>query len=182
MKKSEARRPGWRPAALGIAAGLAVASCAVGPNFTAPAPPAISDASHPYGEAPLPAMTASAPGPTGVPQSFAMGQDIPAQWWQVYHSDGLDQLMVEALAHSPTLASAQAALREARENATAQAGSTQFPSVSAQFGAERERSPSSLVGVPAGTTFNVFTAALNVSYTLDVFGANRRELEALEAA
>lgn len=182
MKKSQARRPHWRPAALGLAVALAVSSCAVGPNFHEPDPPAIADASRPYGESALPASTASAPGPTGVAQSFATGQDIPADWWQVFHSDALDQLIREALAHSPTLASAQAALRAARENVAAEYGSTQLPSVSAQFSAERLKEASSLQGVPAGTTFNVFTAQLNVAYTVDVFGANQRELEALRAA
>jgi NodT family efflux transporter outer membrane factor (OMF) lipoprotein len=182
MKKSQARRPDGWPTALGLAVALAVSSCAMGPNFREPEPPAIADASHPYSEVPLPAATASAPGPTGLAQSFATGQDIPAEWWQVFHSDALDQLIREALAHSPTLASAQAALRAAQENAAAQLGSTRFPSVSAQLGAERQRAASSLQGVPAGTTFNVFTASLDVAYTVDVFGANQRELEALRAA
>ena len=36
--------------------------------------------------------------------------------------------------------------------------------------------------MPAGTVYNVFNVAANVSYTLDLFGGNRRELEALQSA
>ena len=166
-----------------VAGGLMVfAGCAVGPDFTTPAPPPVADASRPYAEAPVPAQTASAPVMGGATQRFANGQDIPAAWWQVFHSDPLDQLIRSAMAQSPTLASAQAALRQAQENYAADSGRKLLPSVTGSLGAQRERESEVAVGVPGGATFNLYNASVNVSYTIDAFGATRRELEGLQAA
>jgi NodT family efflux transporter outer membrane factor (OMF) lipoprotein len=182
MNERTSRRPRWRPAVLATSVALALAACAVGPDFHAPAAPKVADETHPYTDSPLPAQTASAPGVAGAPQQFVNGQDIPALWWQVFHSPALDAMIREALAHSPTLASAQAALRAAQESYNATAGTTQFPSVDAQFAASRQKTAIDTGGVPAGTVYNLFNVAANVSYTLDVFGGNRRELEALQSA
>jgi len=159
-----------------------MAGCAVGPDFKAPAAPAVADASRPYTEAPLPAQTASAPGNGGEAQRFAMGQDIPAAWWQVFHSEPLDQLIRSALTQSPTLASAQAALRQAQESYTADAGRKLVPAVTGSLGAERERATALTTGIPGGGVFDLYNASVNVSYTIDAFGATRRELEGLQAA
>ena len=170
------RPPRWRPAALAIAAGAALAACAVGPNFRSPEAPQVADASHPYTPAALPAQTASAPGAAGVAQGFAAGQDVPADWWSLFGSPALDALVRAALEHNPTLAAAQASLREAQENYDADAGAKLFPSVNGQLQGERQRTASAQPGVPAGTVYNVFSASVDVSYTVDLFGANKREL------
>jgi NodT family efflux transporter outer membrane factor (OMF) lipoprotein len=54
--------------------------------------------------------------------------------------------------------------------------------VNAQFSAARQKTPLDSGGVPAGTVYNVFNVAANVSYTIDLFGGNQRELEALQSA
>jgi NodT family efflux transporter outer membrane factor (OMF) lipoprotein len=182
MNKRTSGRPRWRTALLATSVGLALAGCVVGPDFHAPPTPQVADETHPYTDAPVPAQTASAPGTAGAAQHFVNGQDIPALWWQVFRSPALDALIRESLAHSPTLASAQAALRAAQESYNAQAGTSLYPGVDAQFTAARQKSASSATGVPAGTVFNVFNVAANVSYTIDLFGGNRRELEALQSA
>jgi NodT family efflux transporter outer membrane factor (OMF) lipoprotein len=177
------RRPPWRSSALCIAVGLALSACAVGPEFHAPEAPKVADASHPYTPAPLPAMAASGPSPAYVPQHFVDGQDVSATWWEAFQSPALNALVQSALAHSPTVTAAQATLHEAEENYRADYGSKVFPSVSAQLQGARQRYPVfQAEGVPAGYTANLFTAALDVSYTLDVFGGNRRELEGVRAA
>ena len=177
------RRPPWRTTALSIAVGLALSACAVGPDFHAPEAPKVADAGHPYTPAPLPAMAASNPSPAYVPQHFVDGQDISATWWEAFQSPALNALVQSALANSPTVTAAQAALRQAEENYRAEYGSTVFPSVSGQLQGARERYPVfQAEGIPAGYTANLFTAALDVSYTLDVFGGNRRELESVRAA
>jgi len=84
-----------------------LAGCAVGPDFKPPAPP---DGGDSYTPTALPAQTASAPGPAGQAQRFVPGQDIPGQWWSLFQSPALDQLVRDALKRSPSLASAQAAL------------------------------------------------------------------------
>ncbi len=51
------------------------------------------------------------------------------------------------------------------------------------FSANRQKSTGASYGQPAAgaNTFTLFNASVNVTYTLDIFGGNRRELEALRA-
>ena len=173
-------RPRWRRAGLGAAVGLVLAGCAVGPDFKPPSVPA-TDAGQPYTAAPLPESTASAAGAGGAAQRFAPGQDVPAQWWQVFQSPALDQLIRSAIERSPTLASAQAALRQAQALYAADAGSKQWPGVTGQLGATRERASQTSSNVPGGIVYNLYNASVNVSYAFDAFGGTRRELEGLQA-
>ncbi|MBS0447603.1 MAG: efflux transporter outer membrane subunit [Proteobacteria bacterium] len=154
----------------------------MGPDFKQPDAPAIADPSHPYTPQPMPAQTAAASAPNGAPQRFVDGQDIPAQWWQVFHSDALDGLVRAALAQSPTLVAAQAALRQAQERYNADSGNKLVPGVSGQLGATRERVSEATSGIPGGAIYSLYNASVNVSYTVDAFGATRRELEGLQAA
>ena len=159
------------------AIGLGLGGCAVGPDFKTPPAPASGDS---YTPNPMPAQTVSAPGPGGAAQHFAAGQDIPAQWWTVFQSPALDQLIRSALAQNPTMAAAEATLRQAQENYNAQAGSLVYPAVNGQLGAARERA-SGLTTGGAPAVFNLYNASVNVSYTPDVFGATRRTLESAQA-
>jgi len=111
-----------------------------------------------------------------------MGEDIPSEWWTLFHSDALNALICQGLANSPNLVAAQATLSAAEENLRAQIGSTMLPSISEQLDAERERfNGATLSRANRAATFNVYTANTNISYTLDVFGGERRQIEALEA-
>ncbi|WP_371874421.1 efflux transporter outer membrane subunit [Duganella rivi] len=160
-----------------IAAGLS--GCALGPDFKTPAAPAT--ASDSYTPKPLPQQTASAPGIGGASQQFALGQEIPAQWWTLFRSDALDQLIRNALAQNPNMAAAEAVLRQAQENYNAQSGSLVYPSVNGQLGVARQKASAATAGAGAGV-FNLYNASVNVSYTPDVFGATRRTLEGAQAA
>ena len=160
-----------RAVAAGAVFSLLLSSCMVGPNFRSPAAPAVQG----YTEAPLPPLTAEVPGiPGGVAQRFVPGGDIAAQWWSLFRSEPLDRLVRRALDESPTLAAAEAALRQSRENLLAARGALLVPNVDASVSAAREKS--ALAGPSAGV-FNLYNASVNVSYALDVFGGNRRELE-----
>ena len=174
-------KPPAHRSALALAVAAVLAGCAVGPDFKAPEAPPVADPSRPYTGAPLPAATASAPGTGGASQQFVTGQDIPALWWQMFHSEPLDRLIRSALTQSPTLAAAQAALREAAENYNASAGSRLLPQVSGSAGATRERAGQFTTGVPGGNVFELYNASVSVSYTVDAFGATRRGLEGLQA-
>ena len=177
------RRPPWRITALGIAVGLALSACAVGPDFHAPEAPKVADAGHPYTAAPLPAMAASNASPAYVAQHFVDGKDVSATWWEAFQSPALNALVQSALQHSPTVLAAQATLRQAEENYRADYGSKVFPSVGADLQAGRTRyAVAQGAGVPAGSTGNLFSAGLDLSYTLDIVGGNRRELEGVRAA
>jgi len=161
-----------RPTGIAAMLGAGLLGCAVGPNFHSPqAPPTPAD--HPYTSSAPPAQTLLA---DGVAQQLLPGQDIPALWWSLFHSPALDQLIRGALANSPSLASAQAALRQAQENYRAQSGALRLPSVSAQLGATRKRATSQEVP-PDGGVFNLYNASVSVAYMPDVFGGTRRALE-----
>jgi outer membrane protein TolC len=166
---------------LGVAAAFSVGmgGCAVGPNFKSPDLPAAA-AGGSYTPTAMPAQTDSAPTAGGAAQRIAMGQDIPAQWWSLFQSPALDQLIRSALEQNPNMATAEAALRQAQENYRAQAGTLAYPSVTAQLGAAREKvSP---LQIPGGGVFNLYNASVNVAYTPDVFGATRRTLESAQAS
>src|SRR4249919_2593488 len=123
--------------------------------------------------------------PTPVAEErLAPGKDIPAQWWTLFRSPALDTLVRQALEASPTLARAGAKLRQAQEDLSARTGGTRFPKVDAKLSANRvDVNPQSLgvQALPVQTPFNLYLASVGVSYTFDLFGANRRELEALQA-
>jgi len=164
-----------RPLALLL--GLALAGCAVGPDYQRPDAPAVDR----YTAQPLPAATAATATATGDAQRFLQGQDAPARWWATFDNAELTRRVDTALRHSPSLAAAQAALRQARENARA-AGAASFPSVDANAGVTRQKQS----GAAFGDTFTfapltVYNASVSVQYGIDLFGGTRRGIEAQAA-
>jgi len=163
-----------------IAAVVAVINgCTVGPDFRRPAAPVTTS----YTATPLPAETAAAPGVAGAAQRFSIKEDIPARWWELFKSPALDQLIRQALKESPTLAAAQATLRQARENLRARSGTEYFPSVDASFSGTRQKATGAALGQPGadGFFYSLYNATVSVSYSLDLFGGGRRELEGLQS-
>lgn len=156
-----------------------LAGCTVGPDFHRPEPPATNT----YTETALPYATVATPGVGGAAQRFVSGQDLPAQWWTLFHSEALDGLVRQALQDSPNLAAAQAALREARENLRAEVGSVLFPSVDAHGSGVRQKISGAAFGNPGGNinAFDLYNASVSVSYKFDVAGGGWRGLEALQA-
>ncbi|WP_211243456.1 efflux transporter outer membrane subunit [Chitiniphilus eburneus] len=160
----------------GVALAALLAGCAVGPDFRSPAPPATGR----YTEASLPDATGEA---EGVSQRFFQQQALPQQWWTLFGSSRLDALVAQALAASPTLDEAQARLDQAAAAYAAQAG-TLWPQVDANLAATREKINTPAPGDPPLRNFGPFTlyhASIDVSYTLDLFGGERRALESLAA-
>jgi len=161
-----------------IMAAALPAACAVGPDYHAPDVPAVGI----YTERPQPERTEAAPVRGGEAQRFEVGGKISAEWWTLFGSPELDGLMRTALSGHPSLAAAQAALRQAEENLNAQYA-VLYPSVDASVGAKRQRITGASFGNPAipSSVFNLYNASVNVSYAIDVAGGARRELEALQA-
>ena len=161
-----------------MAALLITVGCAVGPNFKRPAAPNVP------GYTPSPsATTSSSPNVTGgEAQTFAQGRDIPGDWWTLFHSKPLNDLIERSLKNNPDLKSAQAALLVARENTLAQRGAY-YPSVSGSFSATRAKTSNELSPVPNASVFqySLFTPEVSVSFVPDVFGLNRRTVESLKA-
>lgn len=155
---------------------LTLAGCAVGPDFKAPAAPAVSS----YTAQPLAPSTVSA---GGAAQHFMSGQDIPQQWWTVFHCAPLNALIEQALKNNPNLQAAQAALRVAQETLYAQQGAY-YPGVGASLTPSRQKTALGSVSASSASgaaLYNLHTAQVNIAYTLDVFGANRRQVESLQA-
>jgi NodT family efflux transporter outer membrane factor (OMF) lipoprotein len=157
---------------------LPMAGCAVGPNFKRPDAPDVSD----YTAHPLPATVASTNVSGGEAQRFAKGSDISADWWTLFHSKPLNELIELSLTNNHDFKAAQAALSVARENVLAQRGAY-YPSVTASFSATRQRQSGQIAPTLNSNAFlyNLFTPQVSVAYVPDVFGLNRRTVESLEA-
>ncbi len=155
---------------------VALAGCAVGPDFRSP-DMAIPD--H-YTAAPLPAQTASVPSESTTSQRFAFAKDLPGEWWTLFRSPELDKMIKQGLADNPTLAAAQAALRKSEEDLRAVSGSIFYPAVNANLQAGRQRISGNAELGPSDT-YNLYNASVDVSYTLDLLGGGRRQIEAYQA-
>jgi len=175
MRRKSPRSP---RALLGAASVVALLSgCAVGPDFERPAAPADQS----YDSVPTPGTTAKAEMHGGEAQHLSSGTDIPGEWWSLFRSPVLDQLIRQALAANPDLKAADATLRQAQELAAADRGGL-LPSVDASLGQQRERVSAAQTGTGFSPIYNLTNASVSVSYTVDVFGGVQRTIEASEAA
>jgi len=157
---------------------VVLTACSVGPDFQRPAPPDVNS----YTPDELPAETAASPVMGGEARRFHFGQEIPTDWWTLFHSEALNEVINQAFEKNPTIDSARAALRQAQENYSAQAGAALVPSVDADLSASRQKfSPAAFGQGGQGSIFTLYDASVGVSYSLDIFGGTRRELEALQA-
>lgn len=165
-------------AAVIVTIAIIVSGCAVGPDYRRPDAPLVER----YTPQVLPAQTAVTGVKGGEAQRFVNDMDIPGQWWSLFHSKQLDDLIAQALKANPDMTSAQAALKGAWENVYAQQGAF-FPSVDASINPTRQKI-SDAVASPLANNSNVFslhTAQVSVAYAPDVFGGNRRQVESLKA-
>src|ERR1017187_3523295 len=160
------------------AALLLSAGCVVGPNFKKPAAPQAPA----YTPTPPEATSATPNVSGGDSQTFVAGRDIPGDWWTLFHSKPLNDLIERSLKANPDVKSAQAALTVARENTLAQRG-YYYPSVSAGFSASRARTSAEVSPFTASgqLTYSLYTPQLSVSFVPDVFGLNKRTVESLKA-
>jgi NodT family efflux transporter outer membrane factor (OMF) lipoprotein len=150
-----------------------LSACAVGPDFKIPIAP----------DVPLTPKPVAAPGTaSGETQRFVRQLDIPGDWWRLFRSRELNQLVERALRDNYDLKAAQAALRVAHANVEAQRGSF-FPTIAANYNAFREKA-STDVSPPGNTPspyLGLHTAQLTIDYVPDVFGLNVRTVESLKA-
>ncbi|HVW71201.1 MAG TPA: efflux transporter outer membrane subunit, partial [Steroidobacteraceae bacterium] len=172
---------------------LLPAGCAVGPNYKRPDTAPAST----YSPVPLPPATVSTDITAGAAQNFNAARDISADWWTLFQSPALNELVARAFKANPTIAAAVASLKQAQESVYAQRGFF-FPTLQADYTAQRTKlsgntASSSAPGVqgngeditPLGpaqpVTYNFHTAQLTVGFVPDVFGGNRRQVESLQA-
>ncbi|MDB5733015.1 MAG: efflux system, outer rane lipoprotein NodT family [Variovorax sp.] len=142
---------------------LAASGCAVGPDYVRPETPQSA------------ALTRE-------PLATAGRAPVTHEWWKAFGSPELDRLVEQALERSLTLAAAEASLRAARENVVAQRGFF-FPTVQAGYNASRQNVGQNLSSplTSGDALYTYHTAQLSVNFVPDVFGGNRRAVEALEA-
>lgn len=145
-----------------------VGGCTVGPNYQPP------KASVP------PAYSQTVTAPTNAPAQTL------AEWWRLFHDPQLDALIEEASRANLDMRLAQARVREAR----AQQGiarSALFPSLDANGEYTRGRlsahTPNGFLARAAGEPLeqNLFDAGFDMNWELDIFGGNRRALQAARA-
>ena len=164
---------------LGGLVAAVLAACAGDPVT----PPQVPNPAQ-YTAAPIAPQSAVAGVQGGQAQQFAAGSDMPSLWWTLFRSPALDGLVRQALEGSPSLARARARLRQAEEDLNGRSGATSWPRVDAKLSANRvDVNPQSLgvQNLPIATPFNLYLASVGVSYTFDLFGATRSELQALQA-
>jgi NodT family efflux transporter outer membrane factor (OMF) lipoprotein len=171
-------RKTWLARLIGITVLQSMAGCVVGPNFKRPAPPTNGG----YTPAP-PSTTGSTPNVGGgEAQHFLEGGDIPGEWWAMFHSKPLKDLIERSLKANPDLKAAQAALLVARENVLAQQGAY-YPSLAGSFSASHSKTSNVVLPFTASGAlyYSLYTPQVSVSIVPDVFGLNRRTVESLKA-
>jgi len=160
------------------AALLLVGGCAVGPKFKKPPAPDVTG----YTSTPITTTSSTSNVVGGEAQHLVEARDIAGEWWSLFHSKPLDDLIERALKANPDLKAAQAALLVARENVLAQRGAY-YPSVGAGFSATHAKTSSDISPVTntSALTYSLYTPQVSVSFVPDVFGLNRRTVESLQA-
>lgn len=98
-----------------------------------------------------------------------------ARWWQRLRDPELNTLVEEAVAGNLDIATAKAKIREARATYRQSAG-TLLPSADGSGSVTRNKSATTTSG--SNAIYSEYQAGFDASWELDLFGANRRGVEA----
>src|ERR1700676_2328312 len=160
----------------------AVSGCAVGPNFSPAAAPEVDG----YLPGKLASPDPGRGGPRVAGQHFVSGADVSARWWSAFKSPLLNELVKQSVDHNPNLQAAEAAIKVAQYNARAQRGLF-FPQVAGNSTSANLllSNAGSVFGADLGsvpqTTYSLVTNQLTVAFVPDIWGANFRAVEDLDA-
>lgn len=155
---------------LRLAVLLALAGCAVGPEFEPPQRP--SPDRYASEE---PSIVPVEPGQPE--QGIRRGAPVPARWWETFGSEALNGLVARSLGGSPTLESARATLAQA-EHVLAAARGGAYPRVNLAASVQRSNTGAARISAPAA---NLFTIGPALDFTPDVFGGTKRRIEQAQA-
>lgn len=147
-----------------------LSACTVGPNFVAP--------TSPNNKSYLPEQDTL----LSSDQRILMGQQLSADWWTLFASDNLNQVIKRALQHNNQLQAAKESLAQANEYVLAANGGL-MPQVSLAATAGRQKYGTALFG-PANFTIPPFTyyeAGPTLNWDLDLAGGKRRKVEQQQA-
>ncbi len=152
-----------------------LSSCMVGPNYKRPVMPL------PQRYTTLSSKTVASKTKFGNAQSL-ITKDIPVQWWELFHSNSLNELITASLRFNPSVAAAQEALQAALETAYSAKGAL-LPTAGFSFAPTDQKTAAILTSVLANNQYqySLYTGQIYVSYTPDVFGGVRRQIESLVA-
>ena len=149
---------------------LGTVGCMVGPNYRRPdvaTPPS-------WGE-----LAPTAP-PEG--RSDAIVDGAPTAWWTTFDDQLLMSLIRRTVASNLTLRQAEARVREARASRRIAAADL-WPQIGAAGSYTRIRtSKNGLSTGGPGRMFNLFQTGFDANWEVDVFGGNRRSVEAADAS
>ena len=157
--------------AFGLLAAVALCACNVGPSFkrpTTPTPTAYAGAEE------------NAPSANDFGQHILLGATPAVDWWTMFQSQPLDELIRRATSNNHTLAAARATLLEAQELVTAESGA-RYPQVSVDAGAGRQKYGAQFAGPFYVPPFTYLAVGATVSYTLDYTGKITRSVEQRQA-
>lgn len=161
------------PALIAVCGSALLSACTLGPDFQPPAAPAADHYAAPGDPAAL---------QPGGDQHIALGKEVAAEWWTLFHNPALNRVIARALAGNQDIAAARARVAAAREDITV-ARSAGLPEVSLGVKAGRQKYGVALFGpadfsIPA---FTYYTVGPDASLPLDLFGGTRRAVEARTA-
>jgi NodT family efflux transporter outer membrane factor (OMF) lipoprotein len=159
----------WARAFASGAAVTLLAACTVGPNFTKP-------------DAPAMAYSRAVP-PAGGARDFSYGGEVAGDWYRLFRSDALDQLVRQTLRNSPDLDAARHGLAAAQDELQAVSGAA-LPQINAAGNIGRGHINGSQLYEPVNAfhaTGNQFEIGPSLAYNLDPFGGIRRSIESQRA-
>jgi NodT family efflux transporter outer membrane factor (OMF) lipoprotein len=161
---------------LGLAAGLVLAGCGSEPSTTPP-PPAVDAGYAPAGTPTIPSV-----GKAGPDQHFALGQEVSGEWWGLFNSPALNDVVAQAVTGNRSLVAAQANLAAAREAVNVAAGGL-YPQVDFNASVERQRNNFQAFGIQLfpPKEFNTYSLGPTVSYNFNPAGPRRHEVERQQA-
>jgi NodT family efflux transporter outer membrane factor (OMF) lipoprotein len=162
---------GFGKAVAAVIAAASLAGCAVGPEFARPVPPRADRYT------PQPLQLEAAPAGNEAAQHVVLGEELGREWWRLFRSDALDDVVKRALAGNRTLEAAASTLAQAQELAAAQAGIL-APQVGLTAGIGRQKYGAEFLGtLPKPPPFTYFAVGPTVSYALDYTGGVARSVE-----
>lgn len=146
-----------------IAAALALAGCAIGPDYIRPATP-------------LPASYAES-------SAAAQAAAVNPEWWTLFQDTTLNQLVDKALQNNADLRQAIARVEQA-DAVAREAGASFFPEITGNAGGSNTQASTKTATYNSAMPRirNSRSASLSTSYELDIWGRVRRANEAAKAS
>lgn len=114
------------------------------------------------------------------PSTQISQEPVDLEWWSVFGDPLLEGFIRQAAKNNKDIDIALANLSRARA-LRGQERSALFPQVDAQAGASRTKSSDATTSNGNGEIRNLYDAGFDASWEIDIFGGNRRAIEAADA-